>query len=132
MLTMRIDNYTRITLRIPEELHSKLVAEAARTSKSMNAEIVNRLEASFASPPQGANILAEMLLYRLAIAEFKRSLERAKTQDPVDADEVANLKANIAGMQALLRGVLSRLDEAKLHPFTIDWGSAVFSTEDEP
>lgn len=44
---MSDDGYTRITLRIPDGLHSKLTAEAARTSKSMNAEIVARLESSF-------------------------------------------------------------------------------------
>ena len=47
MLNMSTDGYTRITLRIPEELHAKLTAEAARTSKSMNAEIIHRLEQSF-------------------------------------------------------------------------------------
>ncbi|WP_271896290.1 Arc family DNA-binding protein [Candidatus Phyllobacterium onerii] len=36
------DEWTRITLRIPPELHEKLT-EAARTS-SMNAEIIRRLE----------------------------------------------------------------------------------------
>lgn len=41
------DKYTRITLRIPRELHSKLELEADKTSKSMNAEIVARLEQSF-------------------------------------------------------------------------------------
>lgn len=44
---MTDDGYTRITLRIPDELHAKLTAEASRTSKSMNAEIVARLEATF-------------------------------------------------------------------------------------
>lgn len=44
---MSDDGYTRITLRIPDGLHAKLSAEAARTSKSMNAEIIARLEASF-------------------------------------------------------------------------------------
>lgn len=41
------DRYTRITLRIPKELHQALQAEADATSKSLNAEIVNRLAASF-------------------------------------------------------------------------------------
>ncbi|MFT4247669.1 MAG: Arc family DNA-binding protein [Pseudomonas sp.] len=44
---MSEDGYTRITLRIPNGLHAKLTGEAARTSKSMNAEIVARLERSF-------------------------------------------------------------------------------------
>jgi hypothetical protein len=41
------DDYTRITLRIPKNLHQKLTEVARGTSKSMNAEIVARLEKSF-------------------------------------------------------------------------------------
>jgi hypothetical protein len=44
---MEEDRYTRITLRIPKELHARLDAEADATSKSLNAEIVGRLEESF-------------------------------------------------------------------------------------
>ncbi|MFC4821137.1 Arc family DNA-binding protein [Dokdonella ginsengisoli] len=47
---MNDDGYTRITLRMPNDLHAKLTAEAARTSRSMNAEIVGRLTASFERP----------------------------------------------------------------------------------
>lgn len=39
--------YTRITLRIPRDLHKNLAEHAERTSKSMNAEIIARLEESF-------------------------------------------------------------------------------------
>lgn len=126
---MDTDGYTRITLRIPDALHAQLASEAARTSKSMNAEIISRLEASFAPSPQGGSVLAEMLIYRLAITEFRRSLERAQAQSPVDHTEVENLRANIANMQELLRGVLSRVDEAALRPFTIDWGSDLLAVE---
>lgn len=41
------DRYTRITLRIPKDLHSRLSDAADETSKSMNAEIIARLEESF-------------------------------------------------------------------------------------
>ena len=37
------DRYQRITLRIPKELHTKLMAEADAKSRSMNAEIIDRL-----------------------------------------------------------------------------------------
>lgn len=40
------DRYTRITLRIPKDLHASLSAEAAATSKSLNAQIVETLQAS--------------------------------------------------------------------------------------
>ncbi|MEB2328104.1 MAG: Arc family DNA-binding protein [Pseudomonas sp.] len=42
------DRYTRITLRLPKELHAQLTAAADETSKSTNAEIVARLQESFA------------------------------------------------------------------------------------
>lgn len=41
------DDYQRITVRIPPELHAQLTDAARDTSKSVNAEIVGRLEASF-------------------------------------------------------------------------------------
>ncbi|MCC4621769.1 type II toxin-antitoxin system HicB family antitoxin [Xanthomonas cassavae CFBP 4642] len=53
---MSEDGYTRITLRIPDGLHAKLTGEAARTSKSMNAEIVQRLESSFEAEPKNAQM----------------------------------------------------------------------------
>ncbi|MBO1520430.1 Arc family DNA-binding protein [Oceanisphaera pacifica] len=46
--------YTRITLRIPEPLHDKLSREAEVSSKSMNAEIVGRLQQTFQAEEAGA------------------------------------------------------------------------------
>lgn len=43
------DRYTRITLRLPKELHSRLTEVASAQSHSMNAEIVARLQGSFAT-----------------------------------------------------------------------------------
>lgn len=48
------DRYTRITLRIPKDLHQALAAAAEQTSKSLNAEIVGRLAASTAEDGRGA------------------------------------------------------------------------------
>lgn len=48
------DHYTRITLRIPRDLHTRLAREAFITSKSQNAEIIARLQASFEADPAGA------------------------------------------------------------------------------
>jgi predicted transcriptional regulator len=44
---MSDENYTRITLRIPKELHQRLADAADATSRSTNAEIIARLQASF-------------------------------------------------------------------------------------
>lgn len=41
------DRYTRITLRIPKALHEHLAESAEQSSKSMNAEIIARLEESY-------------------------------------------------------------------------------------
>lgn len=38
------DRYQRVNLRIPRELHASLMKEADEKSRSMNAEIVARLE----------------------------------------------------------------------------------------
>lgn len=48
------DRYTRITLRIPKDLHQILAAAAEQTSKSLNAEIVGRLAASTVEDERGA------------------------------------------------------------------------------
>jgi hypothetical protein len=44
------DRYTRITLRIPRDLHGRLGERATATSKSLNAEIIERLTRSFDPP----------------------------------------------------------------------------------
>jgi hypothetical protein len=48
---MEEDRFTRITLRIPKDVHQQLEAAAAATAKSMNAEIVARLQESFQPHP---------------------------------------------------------------------------------
>lgn len=59
-------NYTRITLRIPRDLHLQLEQQAMRTSKSLNAEIIARLRqacpAAGASHPELAAYSSEALL----------------------------------------------------------------------
>lgn len=44
------DRYTRITLRLPKDLHAALDVAAGATSKSLNAEIVGRLLKSIEPP----------------------------------------------------------------------------------
>ncbi len=41
------DDYQRITVRLPPDIHEKLTQAANSSAKSVNAEIVSRLEASF-------------------------------------------------------------------------------------
>lgn len=53
---MEDDRYTRITLRIPKDLHGKLQVASDATSRSMNAEIIDRLDGSFENPKLLDNI----------------------------------------------------------------------------
>lgn len=63
------DRYTRITLRIPKELHARLEDEARKTSKSLNAEIVARLEETFSPTASASSINA--LALRLAETDLE-------------------------------------------------------------
>lgn len=44
---MEDDRYTRITLRIPKDLHAMLQEASEESSKSVNAEIIERVRKSF-------------------------------------------------------------------------------------
>lgn len=60
------DRYTRITLRIPKDLHARIAQAADATSKSQNAEIVARLEQSFVT------YIDKDLTVRMLSAEVER------------------------------------------------------------
>ncbi|MFJ9004420.1 Arc family DNA-binding protein [Streptomyces canus] len=48
-----MDHEVRITLRLPAELHAWLVAQAKSTRRSLNSEIVYRLESGRAVVEEG-------------------------------------------------------------------------------
>lgn len=58
------DGFTRITLRLPTALHVRL-NEASAKKRSMNAEIIARLEDSFARAEQDAAAMKNIELSRL-------------------------------------------------------------------
>lgn len=61
---MSEDGFTRITLRLPDELHSRLTKAASKRATSMNSEIVQRLESTFTAPadlPVSGAILDDMI-----------------------------------------------------------------------
>ena len=77
----------RSQLRLPAELHERLVAFSEVTGRSMNAEIVHRLEQSF--DPMGeylgsmglrAQIAAERELARSTLEMLDRSLQDMRAQ----------------------------------------------------
>lgn len=69
---MAEEPYKRSQLRLPHELHDRVTKAAADTGRSMNAEIVARLEATFDDPRQPYSrayaevaSLTEVMNYRL-------------------------------------------------------------------
>jgi len=60
-------DYQRITLRIPVPLHNKLMDSSKKSSKSMNAEIIARLEESYnKSTPPDADLIRSIIKEELA------------------------------------------------------------------
>lgn len=47
------DDYIRTALRVPPELHARIHEAAKTNTRTFNAEIVARLQASFEAPPSG-------------------------------------------------------------------------------
>lgn len=70
---MEEDRYTRITLRIPKDLHAKLEAAASATSKSLNAEIVSRLTLALELKEWAA------LQAHRSLVELKLAAQRSET-----------------------------------------------------
>ena len=77
------DRYTRITLRIPRELHVRLDAEADRTSKSLNAEIIGRLEDTFRT--------LQVNDFALLLAKLETSIAEAEYQVLATKNDLANV-----------------------------------------
>ncbi len=79
---MEEDRYMRITLRIPRDLHARLDRMAEQTSKSLNAEIVGRLEESFAAPvaafQREADFQIAAIQSRAALMNMRFELARSR------------------------------------------------------
>lgn len=108
---MEDDRYTRITLRIPKDLHSKLQESADATSKSTNAEIVARLERSFTADKEIEQIAFEG---GFEATQLKREIERLtallqKTNE--------NKVPQIPSVEAIADKVVEKLDRLIL-PFS--------------
>jgi hypothetical protein len=70
---MEEDDYTRITLRIPKHLHQKLTESARISSKSMNAEIVARLDFSFEQVEHGVAMAALQDMMAETMRDLKKT-----------------------------------------------------------
>jgi Arc-like DNA binding domain len=56
------DRYQRVNLRIPRDLHQRVMASAAEKYRSMNADIVARLEQTFSPAREGVPITRDQML----------------------------------------------------------------------
>jgi len=92
------DRYTRITLRIPKDLHSRIAQAAESTSKSQNAEIVARLQASFEVPVVGVPVQTHF-----GGGGFDR------TKDTV-TDELDSLLGEYEALTALQHALVAEMD----------------------
>ncbi|MBL1278201.1 MAG: Arc family DNA-binding protein [Ectothiorhodospiraceae bacterium] len=79
------DRYTRITLRIPKDLHGQLSSTSQTTSKSLNAEIISRLEESFkAAQPKDEEL--KRLYLRVIYLLNKQKLSKAEATELKNAE----------------------------------------------
>lgn len=124
---MSEDGYTRITLRIPDQLHAQLTEAAASTSKSMNAEIVGRLGDSFSGPRATLKLnpvsMALVIRSRLAALNEIIAATEAEAKSPaIDPEFAAAIRAEISSLndfaatlrQALVHVVKARRTDAPI------------------
>lgn len=67
---MEEDNLTRITFRMPRELHARVAEAAQASNRSMNAEIIARLERSLITPDEN-----QAASYRSLLSDISRLLD---------------------------------------------------------
>lgn len=73
------ERYTRITLRIPTDLHAKLQKSADKASHSMNAEIITRLVQTYDTGQKLENKQLDELAELLADKVVARLTPKKKT-----------------------------------------------------
>src|SRR4051794_16647431 len=95
----------RFLLRMPEELRARLKAAADRHGASLNSEIVNRLEASFAPPPAPSRrkehhlnrrflISLAVVALAAALATIAGHVSRSSGPSAVRGNELLGARAN--------------------------------------
>ena len=99
------DDFIRLQVRLPKELHESLVEAVSKSGRSMNSEIVERLYASHSTIDELRDVVRESLTRNVDIdrinfdirkaAEYKQHLKDViklivallKNQDRTDRDE---------------------------------------------
>lgn len=93
----RQDDYMKTALRLPRDLHDRLMGSAAGTGTSLNTEMVRRLSDSF-SPSTSSDRVAELEGIAQQQAQAMEAMGR----------QIDNLKA----MLKILRDVVDKLSRA--------------------
>ncbi|WP_439618341.1 Arc family DNA-binding protein [Shinella sp.] len=121
------DKEVRITLRLPEGLRDKLEASASETSRSMNGEIVDRLDATFERATE-----REAHVKRLRESERRMmktigdlSASRAETEKALAtmSDRIAELVRENARLEKEVQGGAQRTAGWE------DWATRKFTDE---
>jgi hypothetical protein len=100
----RQDDYIRITLRIPAALHVRLLETCERTNRSMNAEIITRLERSLddqdalvaieqEDDDEGLEELIDKVIGSIANLAIKRAFKGGASGESIE-DVYQDIKAN--------------------------------------
>ena len=109
---MEDDRYTRITLRIPRELHALLQNAAKDTSKSVNAEIIGRLQDSFKFPLTSTSIEPKLPpdLFR-HVAPIPEKISKEKLKEEAERHFLEMKKAFEAALVPPLKTILQEYKE---------------------
>lgn len=111
------DRYTRITLRLPKDLHTKLAQSADATSKSLNAEIIARTQASFDTSPidsQRAQYLEQVnRQMTTAIEGMTRHLATLEWAQKVEAKSLAIVRVTLRELRAQSDDLMDELRDDK-------------------
>ncbi|MET3915130.1 putative DNA-binding protein [Variovorax sp. OAS795] len=115
---MELDRYTRMTLRLPKELHTRLESRADETSKSLNAEIVARLEQSFEGADTVPKAQYEALQNQVqalekAYAASEGSQKRMLQLDAMERSLTLMLASNVIALGHRILHILGTLGNSK-------------------
>ena len=97
------DDWVRLTVRLPPDVHARLSDAVAVGANSMNAEIVERLQFSFTIDDLGKRPAAaeEQMALRTSYEVTRREMENTKRQLAEIAETLARVEGHMRerGMQ---------------------------------
>lgn len=110
------DDWHKTGLRLPRDLHALLHEAAAASGRSYNAEIVARLQGSFAASPEQPSLhqsalaaladqLSQLQDQRNALAVLKHAMTATGTAN----SELARVADEIQGIDAAIESVLTKM-----------------------